>query len=316
MSMRVFIGSSKESLNMAREIAATLERLRGNNIQVHIWDEPNLFAPGEYTLESLENIAYNIDAALFIFADDDKIWYRGKKDNTVRDNVLFEYGLFAGVLSRKKVAIVKAGTLKPISDLEGINYISYNSSQPYMAFNTFEGWLNGIYAYKKPEEQKSISVMSLLDALNFAIKSGPIDTLKIFAISTTFSVKVFRSEPSLKINDAYVILRRYENGDPYYSNSMENAIRNSVGSWRMLQAEENISNLHMGFFNYHPDEGFYLIDDRILIYGMLNTLSGTNSVEFDRSVVVVKNNSATGRKIIGIYQRRFDYLTNNFIKHE
>ena len=316
--MRIFIGSSRESLEVARIVATHLELIPNSDIKVLVWDtlEQELFAPGEFTLESLEKIAHDVDAALFIFAEDDKMWWRDEEVGSVRDNVLFEYGLFAGVLSRKRVAIVKIGNPKQISDLKGLNYIHYDPNKQNIAQRRLETWFKNVCMCTPLETQGSISVMSFLDALNYAIKSAPfIGTLKVFAISTTFSVKVFRAESSLKINDAYIFLRRYQENDPYFNIAMENAIANSIGSWEKLKEYKSSDRLHIGYFNYHPDEGFFLIDDRILIYGILNTYEN-NIVEFDQKVIVVKNTSAVGRDIITLYKRRFDQLKKLFMAHE
>lgn len=313
--MQVFIGSSQESLNNARILAEHLETLP--DIKVRIWNDTDMFIAGEYTLETLEQIACTVDAALFVFSEDDKTWYRDKEMSSVRDNVIFEYGLFAGKLSIKKVAIVQIGNPKQVSDLKGINYIHYDSSKPNTGRRKISNWVANVRNYTITESNEPIFTTSLLQALNYGINSAPsIDTLKIFAISTSFSAKVFRAESSLRIKNAYVLLRQYNNKDDlYYSQGMEESIKNAVSSWRKMQEYENISNLNIGFFNYHPDEGFYLIDNRVLIVGILHTFSDMETVEFDSSVVVVKNNSKVGQEIINLYQRRFDYLMKNFLKH-
>ncbi len=312
--MRVFIGSSKESLNNARLLAEHLETLQ--DVEVKIWDDPDFFIAGEYTLETLTKIACNVDAALFVFSEDDKIWYRDKEMSSVRDNVIFEYGLFAGKLSIKRVAIVQIGNPKQVSDLNGVNYIHYDPDKVHTGRRMIRNWITNASSYTIAETNEPIFTTSLLQALNYGINSAPsIDTLKIFAISTSSSVKVFRAESSLRIKNAYVLLRRYNEHDQYYSQGMEESIKNSVSSWRKMQEYKNISNLNIGFFNYHPDEGFYLIDNRILILGILHTLSDMETVEFDSSVVIVRNTSKVGQEIINLYQRRFDYLMNNFMDH-
>jgi hypothetical protein len=67
-----------------------------------------------------------IDAAVFVYSTDDETCYRGEVKAVPRDNVVFEHGLFTGILGRKKAITVKAGDVKMPSDLYGVNYIDYS----------------------------------------------------------------------------------------------------------------------------------------------------------------------------------------------
>ena len=82
--------------------------------------------PGTNTIDSLIAISKRVQAAVFIFNADDKIWNDKsalESSDTVRDNVLFEYGLFMGALSKENVCFVCKGKPKLASDLKGITYI-------------------------------------------------------------------------------------------------------------------------------------------------------------------------------------------------
>ena len=126
--MKIFIGSSKESIDYMRQVAAIIESEGHEPLK---WNKPGLFIAGQYTFESLENIAQKVDAALFIFNSDDKIWYRDQDIvGSVRDNVLIEYGLFCGNVSIMKSCICCANNPRIASDLNGITYIDLtNMSQ-------------------------------------------------------------------------------------------------------------------------------------------------------------------------------------------
>ena len=88
--MRIFIASSGERLNTAIEVGSWLESM---NVEPVLWNEPEVFPLGVYTWDALIDLSKNVDAAVFIFGEDDKIWFRGEGTMTVRDNVLLEYGL-------------------------------------------------------------------------------------------------------------------------------------------------------------------------------------------------------------------------------
>ena len=74
------------------------------------------------TLEALCDAARTFDFAILVLTPDDVAVVRGKKENTARDNVLLELGLFLGALGRSRTFIVhprdKAISLP--SDLAGV----------------------------------------------------------------------------------------------------------------------------------------------------------------------------------------------------
>lgn len=124
--MKVFIGSSIQQESIAEEVAGWLEK---EGIEANVWSEPGIFVPGQYTLDDLVKQSKSVDAAIFIFAEDDKIWYRNDIVNTVRDNVLFEYGLFCGRLSPENVIFIVRGEPKLATDIKGITFIKLNENK-------------------------------------------------------------------------------------------------------------------------------------------------------------------------------------------
>ena len=72
-TMKVFIGSSREQEERAQDIANWLEKL---GIESIVWNEVGAFIPGQYTLDDLVRLSNEVDAAIFVFAADDKTWYR------------------------------------------------------------------------------------------------------------------------------------------------------------------------------------------------------------------------------------------------
>jgi len=118
----VFIGSSKESLPIAKLVKKALSSVA----QVRIWTE-GVFGCDQFTLESLEKQAHEVDFAVMVFAADDKVFSRGRGSEAPRDNVVFELGLFTGSLGRKRAFVLKPRglPLKIPSDLLGKNHIEY-----------------------------------------------------------------------------------------------------------------------------------------------------------------------------------------------
>ena len=124
--MKFFLGSSSERLSELERIVAWVERA---GHEAWPWNKPGLFPPGHYTFETLNVIKDEVDASIFIFSEDDKVWYRGDSKLVPRDNVMIEYGLFAGVLEPSRVAICMQGKIRIASDLLGVTYINLNDSR-------------------------------------------------------------------------------------------------------------------------------------------------------------------------------------------
>ncbi|STO57614.1 nucleotide-binding protein [Grimontia hollisae] len=114
---RIFIGSSTESLDIAGACNVCLDY----SAEVSMW--PYIFNLGDNTLDSLVVKANNVDFALFVFSADDLTIMRNQQKLTVRDNVLFELGLFIGALGRERCFILKPRgvDLHLPTDLLGVN---------------------------------------------------------------------------------------------------------------------------------------------------------------------------------------------------
>lgn len=98
---RVFIASSVESLDVADAINVNLD----HQAEVTVWK--NGFSLSTSSIDSLVEKAGAMDFAIFIFTPDDVITIRDQTKHVVRDNVLFELGLFSGSLGKERCFIVK-----------------------------------------------------------------------------------------------------------------------------------------------------------------------------------------------------------------
>ena len=119
---RLFIISSSEAKSIAHGVRQELE----HDVFSTVWDDGVFFAGG-YPLEVLEGQVAESDFAVAIAEADDITESRGAKARTVRDNVLFELGLFMGKLTRHRAILVhpRIKDLRLPSDLHGLTLISY-----------------------------------------------------------------------------------------------------------------------------------------------------------------------------------------------
>jgi hypothetical protein len=127
MKPKIFIGSSVESLEIAHNIQELLE----HEANPTVWTQ-GIFELSNTALEDLINALDSFDYAIFIFKPEDISTIRDKNYNTVRDNVIFELGLFIGKLGKNKVFFVAPKNTKDFhlpSDLAGITYGTYNTER-------------------------------------------------------------------------------------------------------------------------------------------------------------------------------------------
>lgn len=305
--MRIFIGSSSERINEAKKIASWLEEI---DVSVDLWTK--IFMPGHNTIDDLIAEAQNVDAAIFVFAEDDKTWYRECVVNTVRDNVLFEYGLFCGSISKDNVIMAVVGNPQKATDIIGINHVSIEKE--YKAQEEIKNWCLECKKRKNTKINPTYKVMNLSKALQYAVeKKARINTLRVFAISAFKSVQVLRlMNDSIKINHAKIMLREFKTHDDYYCESMANAINMACDSWHKMEELGSIKDLTLRFFDYHPDNGVYIFDKRILIMGNMVYNKKTKEYDFQNDVMVVENTSKEGRKIINNAINLFDVTFDNF----
>ena len=123
---RIFLGSSGKQEKLLQALT------RGLNDIAHVEPWTASFNPGISTLERLVELTREVDFAAFIFAQDD--WTTtnpstspepGSSQASPRDNVVFEAGLFGGVLGMRRTFILHANGAKLPTDLLGLTCVRY-----------------------------------------------------------------------------------------------------------------------------------------------------------------------------------------------
>ncbi len=125
---RIFLGSSGKQERLLNALT------RGLSDVAEVVPWTTSFNPGVGTLERLLELTREVDFAAFVFAQDD--W----TTNTVpgsdaaagqaspRDNVVFEAGLFGGVLGMRRTFILHAEGSKLPTDLLGLTSVRYGEA--------------------------------------------------------------------------------------------------------------------------------------------------------------------------------------------
>jgi hypothetical protein len=126
---RIFLGSSGKQAKLLQALERGLEEIAN----VEPWTTS--FNPGTTTLGRLLELTREVDFAAFVFAQDD--WTARDApvvdDSTTgqaspRDNVVFEAGLFGGVLGMRRTFILHASGAKLPTDLLGLTCVRYDGS--------------------------------------------------------------------------------------------------------------------------------------------------------------------------------------------
>ena len=141
--MKIFIGSSIEATKRETltNLAYWLENLGHTPIR---WDDPGVFLPGQDIFSRLFEIAREVDAAVLIFSEDDQVWYRNEQVSQPRDNILLEYGLFAGLIGPSRVIVGRDGKPKNPSDLAGLVPLDLSPERQAFARVQLQRWLQSI----------------------------------------------------------------------------------------------------------------------------------------------------------------------------
>ena len=126
MKPKVFIGSSREGIQIANAIHSNLT----NDAECTVWKD-GVFQPSSSTLTDLMRILRTSDFAIFVFSPDDVSIMREDVDQVVRDNVLFELGLFIGRLGQERCffLVPNSERMRLPTDLFGVSPTKYESGR-------------------------------------------------------------------------------------------------------------------------------------------------------------------------------------------
>jgi hypothetical protein len=126
---RIFLGSSGAQAKLVQALTHGLDDI------AHVDPWTTSFNPGTTTLGRLIELAHEVDFAAFAFARDD--WTTPSVpaspptesgQASPRDNVVFEAGLFGGVLGMRRTFILHATGAKLPSDLLGLTAVRYDGA--------------------------------------------------------------------------------------------------------------------------------------------------------------------------------------------
>lgn len=121
---RIFIASSVESLDVAEAVNVNLD----HEFEVTLWKN-GTFKLSSSVIDDLVEKSSFVDFALFIFAPNDIATIRSRSEHVVRDNVIFEMGLFVGAIGKSRSFILKPRDVEMHlpTDLLGVTPADYDA---------------------------------------------------------------------------------------------------------------------------------------------------------------------------------------------
>ncbi|MCU0290063.1 MAG: nucleotide-binding protein, partial [Acidobacteria bacterium] len=168
---KVFIGSSSKAKDIAEIVGKYLNE--SGKIKAIVWNK--VFKITETYIEQLQRILDEYDFAILVITKDNQ----DEKESKVRQNVLFELGLFMGRLGRHKAIMLCDEDQKVIlpSDLEGIHRQTFSSVGDQTSSEYLEKPCSEILEYILDPYEDDISVFKFWKAscnqIRKALKKAP-----------------------------------------------------------------------------------------------------------------------------------------------
>ncbi|WP_291097439.1 nucleotide-binding protein, partial [Flavobacterium sp. UBA5153] len=146
MKRKIFIGSSSEGIKIANQVKDQINLELGDWIECETWENGGVFSLNKGTLESLVKASRKYDYGIMLASKDDILIKRMKIFNVMRDNVLFEMGLFLGSLGLQRAFLITHDKTSLPSDFNGVTIVKYNDK------NISDKIANVILEIKKTKE--------------------------------------------------------------------------------------------------------------------------------------------------------------------
>lgn len=126
MKRKLFIGSSSEGLEIAKQFKTKVDAECGDWLESEIWNEGSVFMLNKNALDSLLKASRKFDYGVLVATHDDIVKTRGTEKLVPRDNVILEMGMFLGSLGLTRAFLLVEEETKLPSDYNGVTVPFYS----------------------------------------------------------------------------------------------------------------------------------------------------------------------------------------------
>lgn len=169
MKRKIFIGSSTEGYQIAEKIKDEINAQLGDWIVCETWKGDDVFDINSGTLDSLIKASRKYDYGIFVATADDDLIKRDIQTKSMRDNVLFESGLFLGSLGLQRAFLLTHKNVGLPSDFNGTTLLTFDENKLYESIGSI---VNEIEKTKNSYNLKPIpsTALALTYYNNFVIR--------------------------------------------------------------------------------------------------------------------------------------------------
>lgn len=167
----MFIASSGKNADLTYDVQKHIEDVA----DAISWEQQ--FAPSTIVLTELVRLAKESDFGIFIFAADDTARIKDRRVKSVRDNVLFEAGIFTGALGIERCFIIvpQDEEVHIPTDLHGLTLLKFKSSHK----NTAAALGPACNEIKKAIRKRGLHNKELLKNISRKVKKPPVSKKKL-----------------------------------------------------------------------------------------------------------------------------------------
>lgn len=128
MKRKLFIGSSSEGKSIAEKLKTKIFEECGDWLEPILWSDDQVFTLNKSTFHSLIQASRKYEYGVFVATADDLRKKRWHITKTMRDNVLFEAGMFLGSLGLTRAFLLVDKKCALPSDYAGITLSIYSKT--------------------------------------------------------------------------------------------------------------------------------------------------------------------------------------------
>lgn len=209
MKRKLFIGSSSEGLEIAKQFKAKVDAECGDWLESEVWNEGGVFTLNKNALDSLLKASRKFDYGVLVATHDDIVKTRGAEKLAPRDNVILEMGMFLGSLGLTRAFLLVEEETKLPSDYNGVTVPFFSKGAAGSLDKAIDKIVGAFKATKNSYNLKPMPSAAL--ALGYFENFVQVAAKKKLQENTAFKIEILLPK---NIKDITSERMRYKNANP------------------------------------------------------------------------------------------------------